>query len=291
MSRPPKQMILKPMAQETEDAEQASPPQPPFETSWSFAEMVVRVSRSYRPGSLNSGRARNAVIESWAAAVGGTRALRELNQAIRVAGSKRAAAKQLHMSSSTLAWFLDLFASLPDPPEEIQNGLLLFFGDLLHPVERWLVEALVIAVLGPRTGCRLVEVSEIERGQVLRFANATVGELRQVAESLWDRIWRAPRALESEDAIVAGLTKQQLVLEKLDDVRERLLRIELRSMSEDALEMLDDQGRDHVRRKDAQSVQTWGQRAAAMVGRTVRKKSTRRRGQGSHSDDPGRVSI
>lgn len=48
--------------------------------------------------------------------------------------------------------------------------------------------------------------------------------------------------------------------QKLDSILASLARMELRSLSEDVREMLEDQGAAYVRQKDKNLVATWGQK-------------------------------
>ena len=66
-----------------------------IDPNWTFEQMIAEVNYQYSPGGMRSGIARNAVVEAWAAAVGGTRASIAIEEYIREAGSKTAAAKAL----------------------------------------------------------------------------------------------------------------------------------------------------------------------------------------------------
>jgi hypothetical protein len=86
----------------------------PFDPTWEFEQLVVNLNKSYAPGSLVSGRARNALIEAWALYVGRGRAQRELAEAVKRHGSRNRLLSVLHISRSSLAYFERFLETIPD---------------------------------------------------------------------------------------------------------------------------------------------------------------------------------
>lgn len=231
---------------------------PSIDPAWTFEEMINNVNNRYYPGGMISGVARNAVIEAWGAAVGGTRASTETENFIKRIGSKTAAAKAIQMSPKTFTKFRELFRTLPDPLEQIREGLLLVFSSSLLPFDRWLIDAVVLTVLGRNTKCRLVEIVDSESTFMLRFANASEEELRAVGNALWQRAWRKEHdKLQAVDGILAEVTNNDIALNRLDGIRDVLGYIELRSLPVDKKRVLGSK-KDVPMRKDCLNIETWG---------------------------------
>ena len=228
-----------------------------IDPTWTFEQMIAEVNHQYPPGGMRSGIARNAVVEAWAAAVGGTCASIAIEEYIHKAGSKTAAAKLLQMSAKTLSDFRDLFRTLPDPPEVIREGLLLLFSEPLASIDRWLVDAIILTVLGEETECRLVEIVDQDDIYMLRFAYASADERRMIGDALWHKIWRdSPKYLPVEE-VVAGVTHNAAAINRLDAIRDVLGYMELRSSSDSARILGSNENL--PMRQDQLKIQSWGE--------------------------------
>ncbi len=229
-----------------------------IDPSWHFIEAVDVISSRHRPGGHGSGPQRNSLIEAWAHIVGRDRASLELQQTLQHFGSFTAACRALSITPPTMKRFLRTFASMPSIGSG--EGLAIYFAAPLAPVERFLVEGVIVTVLGRETTCRLVELRDVEHGVVMRFSGATVGDLCRVGDALWHSFWRQDRSWLLRHGIDIDAMPDESLRSKLDDIHRKIEAIELRQPSSDAVEMLNDQGAKHVLEKDRRVVQTWGQR-------------------------------
>jgi serine/threonine protein kinase len=94
---------------------------------WTFAEAVMEISESHRPGSYMGGVARNQLVDAWGQVVGRTRALAEFDQALRSYGSMSAMSRELRARPDTLKAWRAHFAALPDDasPGVLHRGSVL----------------------------------------------------------------------------------------------------------------------------------------------------------------------
>ncbi|MCA0312680.1 MAG: protein kinase [Candidatus Melainabacteria bacterium] len=88
-----------------------------IDLSSSFEEVVYSVNAQFEPGSMQSGIARNAVIEMWGQLVGKNRAIREIDETIAKYGSISRTAKALAARPETIKRFRAFFEALPDEPD------------------------------------------------------------------------------------------------------------------------------------------------------------------------------
>lgn len=86
----------------------------PFDPSWDFETLVDELSAQHHPGSLMSGKTRNALIYAWGMCVGRTHALGGLLASVKKHGSRAATAAALWMRRETLRDIERLFKSLPE---------------------------------------------------------------------------------------------------------------------------------------------------------------------------------
>jgi hypothetical protein len=84
----------------------------PFNPDAEFEQLVLELNEQHRPGSLVSGKTRNALLWAWALFAGRTRAEGELAAAVERHGSKKALARALSMSLATLREYEDHVHSL-----------------------------------------------------------------------------------------------------------------------------------------------------------------------------------
>lgn len=86
----------------------------PFDPTWEFEKLVLNLNDSYSPGSVSSGRARNALIQAWAICVGRQRAKRELYAAISRYGSRNQLKNVIRISRKSLRSYEAFLKSVPD---------------------------------------------------------------------------------------------------------------------------------------------------------------------------------
>jgi serine/threonine protein kinase len=93
----------------------------------SFEQAVTAISARYRPGSIVSGSARNALVEAWGQLVGRQRALAEFDFFVSDAGSLSAAARRLQASTETIRRWRAAFETLPEdnrPRSSLQGKIV-----------------------------------------------------------------------------------------------------------------------------------------------------------------------
>jgi hypothetical protein len=146
--------------------------------------------------------------------------------------------------------------------------LTMYFAATLTPFERYLVEGIVFVALGRNTPCRLVEFREVDSGIVLRFSGAPLADLQRVGDALWVAFWRQSSSTQS----VLSTALPEDIVPLLESIRQKVDAIELRQLSPEALEMLDDSGSKHILKKDLKIVQTWGQRTLPALGKAAMAK-------------------
>lgn len=157
-----------------------------LDPAWTFEEAVEAASSWYTPGSRLTGPARNAAIEAWAAAVGRERAVEGMADFLRKHGSRSAAARALGMSYRTWRRFEDSFAQMPRRGE--REGLTLNFNANLNRIDRYIIDGVIVSVLGRDTKCEIAEFVVEERTGTtkVRLTADTPDQLLAVALVLTD---------------------------------------------------------------------------------------------------------
>ena len=154
------------------------------------------------------------------------------------------------------------------------DGLTLYFSTRPTPFDRFLVDGVIFGVLGKDTDVHVAEYQERGETAIVRLEGKNRTDLEAVADALWERIWEQQE--KAHGTAVMTLAKD-IVLQltpALSTLRDRLDRIELRLPDEEAVEMLNDKGAEHVKTKDLKVVRTWGQKALTAVGKRIVKELT-----------------
>lgn len=86
----------------------------PFNPNLEFEQIVLNLNEQHTPGSVTSGKTRNALLFAWALVAGKKRAARELSAALDRHGSRAALARHLRMSPETLRQFTDHVSQLSE---------------------------------------------------------------------------------------------------------------------------------------------------------------------------------
>lgn len=159
----------------------------------------------------------------------------------------------------------DLLARLA---EQSAAGLALHFDQRVSRVERFMIDGVIIAVLGRDSDCEVTAFERRKASVVVRLEGADHGDLERVAEALWESAWLdASRSTESAAMALRDAFAVKL-LEELNSLRAKLTSIELRQRSDAVIE--------HQEREAAQA-QT---KALTKVTRTWRTNSQRLVGAG-----------
>lgn len=146
------------------------------------------------------------------------------------------------------------------------NGLTLYFSTRLSFFDRFLVEGVIFAVLGRDTSCRVVEFKEVsDNSALVRLAGAPQVDLERVAEALWNRVWDVEEQSQLRALAVATQGLQMDLRAGLNDLVARLERMELRSPSDDVIEMHEDQGAKFVKEKYGKLFETGTQKVARLL--------------------------
>jgi len=91
---------------------------------WSFEEALNIISNRYYPGGITTGPQRNQQIAAWGQLVGRTRALAELDLAIRQHGSLTKFGKKYRITVRKLREIRDFFENLPDDQLHIEKKII-----------------------------------------------------------------------------------------------------------------------------------------------------------------------
>lgn len=153
-----------------------------------------------------------------------------------------------------------------EPPRE---GLTLYFNTKITVFDRYLVQGVIVGVLGRNTTCEIEEFRQGDSFAVLRLGGAPPEDLDRVADALWERVWEdIERQRGTALAHASGLDISKLG-QSLSVMRDKLDRIERRTPSEDAIEYLDDTGAKHVLEKTRERFRTWDQKVVRKLGGAV----------------------
>lgn len=161
--------------------------------------------------------------------------------------------------SYTLAAWVDAGARLRDPenfpPEAVDfvksrgEGLTLYFRAPLETFDRFLVDAVIFAVLGPDTLARAVEVVPLETRGFVRILAEANDELERIGEAFSHQVWDT-----GDPPFMEGLLRLPTVNGSLDRLATRLDRIELRGH---ALEPSVDGGSDEEEARPLTTLRRW----------------------------------
>jgi hypothetical protein len=149
-------------------------------------------------------------------------------------------------------------------------GLTLFLSSRLLPWDQTLLHAFVCSVLGTDTDIRVAEYTETtEHSSRIRLTGSSPDGLLEVAQHIADVTWRA----EEQSMLQAGdLLQVPRVLEGLDYIRSVIEKMELWWNRSGTAEMLEDQAAEHISKKDAALVRTWGNKLLRAGWEAVKKK-------------------
>lgn len=86
----------------------------PCDPAWEFETLVLNLNKKHFPGSVSSGKTRNALIRAWALCVGRQRANTEFHEAIARYGSRNQLIRVIHISRSTLVEFERFLHDVPE---------------------------------------------------------------------------------------------------------------------------------------------------------------------------------
>jgi hypothetical protein len=86
----------------------------PFDPAWEFETLVLKLNKQHFPGSVSSGKTRNALIRAWALCVGRQRANTELHEAIARYGSRNQLIRVIHIARSTLVEYERFLQDIPE---------------------------------------------------------------------------------------------------------------------------------------------------------------------------------
>lgn len=125
------------------------------------------------------------MLRGWIILVGGKVAIEQIGGFIRQRGGVVEAARLIRMSPETLRELRDLANSLPDEVV-IRPGLSTWFGVILAPLDRVLLEAF-IHQFRLDTQCGIVEVKQDEGVTMVRFDGGTTEEQKRIGDLLWSR--------------------------------------------------------------------------------------------------------
>jgi uncharacterized protein YjbI with pentapeptide repeats len=152
------------------------------------------------------------------------------------------------------------------------TGLTLYFNTKATPLDRYLVEGVIVGVLGRGTTCDILELRQGEDFAVLRIGRASQEALDRVADALWHKVWEdVDRQVESALIRNAGLSMPDLA-QSLSAMANKLDKIERRTLSDEAREYLDETGTKYATEKLQQTFRTWDQKVARTVTRAIAKK-------------------
>lgn len=110
-----------------------------------------------------------------------------------------------------------------------KEGLLLCFDVRLAPVERFLIDGVILNVLGRDTDCRIVEFREQGYTTLIRLYASQGSDLEAVAEVLYSKVWQQQQhCRSSEQALMRTSFLGDQALEHLSSLLHRMERMELR---------------------------------------------------------------
>jgi hypothetical protein len=153
------------------------------------------------------------------------------------------------------------------------QGLCFYFNSHLIKFDTFLIDGLIIGVLGKNTDCHVIEFSEKSNGTLVRLHARDTADLVKVGDAMWERIWLAEKKAQ-ETALVAltqtlGLPE---ISKGMSDLRAKVNRLELWGREKDVAEMFEDQAADHRKEKDSKLLRTWPQNIANAIGKKLEAK-------------------
>ena len=158
-----------------------------------------------------------------------------------------------------------------------EGGLTLTFDTRLHRFDPTAFDALIAEVLGGETDVTIEERSNIdaEGPSFIRINGSRPEDLVAVTEAFYDRAWRATEAAVEERAVQRAESRgQALLLARLDDLRDRLVRIDANVGilgNEDVRVAISDKAAEIVAGKTRSALRTRFQRIADAVVEDAKK--------------------
>lgn len=161
----------------------------PFDPAWEFEQMVIELNERYGPGTVTSGRARNALVWAWALHVGNPRAVRELEAAISRHGSQKNLAQEIRMSVGTLREFRRYVSQLPERSQLPQNEQAMreAFSALPDTAQLDFLRVAAQLIQQPNLIGRLASPAVNDVGRLLRSA-LRAEELRSATDQLREHL-------------------------------------------------------------------------------------------------------
>lgn len=108
-----------------------------------------------------------------------------------------------------------------------REGLLLCFDMRLAPIERFLIDGVILNVLGRDTDCRIVEFREQGNTMFIRLHSSRRADLEAVAEVLFSQVWQRHNRCGEQSLMRANFLGEK-ALEHLSVLLHRMERMELR---------------------------------------------------------------
>jgi hypothetical protein len=154
-----------------------------------------------------------------------------------------------------------------------EEGLTLYFDKRISGFDRFLIDGVILGVLGRKTTCHVGEFRESKAASIVRITGADRGSLSRVADALFERAWEQQEATaEKTLARLGALYNLDQMAPLLSRLAARIEKMELRLPSSGAQEMSEDQAEEFIRAKDLRLVQTWPQKAARVALRALGSK-------------------
>jgi len=115
---------------------------------------------------------------------------------------------------------------------ETAEGLTLYFDQRLSRVDRFVVEGVIIGILGRDTDCEVTLFEQRENTPIVRLEASYPDDLERVANALWDRVWENTTSPHGGVALAIRDNFAEKMLDAISLMRDKLDRIELREGSD-----------------------------------------------------------
>src|SRR5690606_19551740 len=99
-------------------------------------------------------------------------------------------AKHLGIAESTLRKLHRYFRGLPNHDvQDVRAGLIFIFDTQLNRFDRFLIEGLIVGILGRDRDCEIVEYRQEAHACMVRLTARRREDLEVIAEAICERVW------------------------------------------------------------------------------------------------------